>query len=348
MTATQDSPKGKLKKTHFKSDQEVRWCPGCGDYGILNAVQATFADLGLERENTVIVSGIGCSSRFPYYMETYGFHSIHGRAPAVASGVKISRPELEVWVITGDGDALSIGGNHLIHCLRRNVGLKIILFNNRIYGLTKGQFSPTSEIGKVTKSSPFGSVDMPFNPISLALGVGATFVARTIDVMGKHMKEVLKAAHEHEGTAFIEVFQDCNIFNHGAFDPVVKKEIRDDRLVELRANEPLVFGKEHDKGLAWDCNRLRVVKLGEADESGKVWNKEDLVVFDPTNPNPTIAFALSHLREVEEPTPIGVLRSIRQAPYEKMVHGQIQGIQDKKGQRSLEDLIYAGKTWEVK
>ncbi len=348
MTATEAKKPAKPNKALYKSDQEVRWCPGCGDYGILNAVQTVFAELGMDRDKTVVVSGIGCSSRFPYYMETYGFHSIHGRAPAVATGVKLANPELDVWIATGDGDALSIGGNHLIHVLRRNVGVKILMFNNRIYGLTKGQYSPTSEHGKVTKSTPYGSVDHPFNPLALAIGAGGTFVARTVDVMGAHMREVLKAAAAHQGTAFIEIFQNCNIFNNGAYDPIVRKEVRDDMLVDVRPGEPLVFGKEHDKALVFEAGRFKVVKLGEPDENGKAWTVEELPRWNPADPNPALAFALTQLREGVEPTPIGVIRAFEgAAPYERDVHDQIDAIRNAKGERDLEDLIYAGNTWTV-
>ncbi len=347
MTAADAKPK-KPNKALYKSDQDVRWCPGCGDYGILNAVQQVFAELGLDRDRTVLVSGIGCSSRFPYYMETYGMHSIHGRAPAIASGIKLANPELNVWVVTGDGDALSIGGNHFIHMLRRNIGLKVLLFNNRIYGLTKGQYSPTSEHGKVTKSTPFGSVDQPFNPLALAIGAGATFVARAVDVMGKHMREVLKAAAEHEGTAFVEIFQNCNIFNNGAYDPIVKKEVRDDMLVDVRHGEPLVYGKELDKGLVFDSFAVRPVKLGEPDEHGKVWTKEDLPVWNARDPNPALSFAMTQLREGIDPTAIGVIRSFDgRMPYDREVHLQIEEIRKARGDRDLESLIYAGNTWTV-
>src|SRR3954462_9691227 len=236
-------------KKDWTSDQEVRWCPGCGDYSILTALQMLMPDLGSTRENTVFVSGIGCSSRFPYYMNTYGMHSIHGRAPAFASGIAVSRPDLDVWVVTGDGDMLSIGGNHLIHALRRNVNLKILMFNNQIYGLTKGQYSPTSEVGKVTKSTPFGSIDHPFNPVSLALGTEAGFVARTHDVDRKHMMEVFRRAHEHRGAAFVEVYQNCNVFNDGAFSSILRRDVRADMLIDLKHGEPIRFGSENQLGV---------------------------------------------------------------------------------------------------
>src|SRR6478752_2433530 len=238
-----------LTRKDFSSDQEVRWCPGCGDYSVLTALQLLMPELGVAPENTVFVSGIGCSSRFPYYMNTYGMHSIHGRAPAIATGVAVARPDLDVWVITGDGDGLSIGGNHLIHALRRNVNLTILLFNNRIYGLTKGQYSPTSEVGKVTKSSPFGSIDHPFNPVSLALGAEATFVARTIDSDRRHLTSVLAAAAAHRGTALVEIYQNCNVFNDGQFNEITKKQARDEMMIDLVHGEPLLFGENRQRGV---------------------------------------------------------------------------------------------------
>ena len=257
--STVDAPK--LSKKDFQTDQEVRWCPGCGDYAILSAVQAVFPELGIPKERFVVVSGIGCSSRFPYYMNTYGFHTIHGRAPAVATGLKISRPDLEVWIATGDGDALSIGGNHLIHTLRRNVDVKILMFNNRIYGLTKGQYSPTSELGKRTKSTPYGSIDYPFNALSVAIGSGATFVARSVDIFQAHLKETLKAAAAHKGTAFVEIYQNCNIFNDKAFAPITDKESRDDSAVYLEQGKPLVFGKGEEQGDPAQRHRARGARL---------------------------------------------------------------------------------------
>src|SRR5438309_5900979 len=239
----------KLARKDFQSDQEVRWCPGCGDYGILTAIQLLLPETGVLPENLVFVSGIGCAARLPYYMNTYGLHSIHGRAPAVATGLAVARPDLDVWVITGDGDMLSIGGNHLIHALRRNVNLKIIMFNNQIYGLTKGQYSPTSELGKVTKSTPFGSVDYPFNPLSVALGAEATFVARTHDMDRKHMMETFRRAHEHEGAAFVEVYQNCNVFNDGAFETITTKDARAEMLIELEHGQPIRFGAERQRGV---------------------------------------------------------------------------------------------------
>ena len=280
-----------LNRKDFISDQEVRWCPGCGDYAILAQVQRVMPELGVARENTVFISGIGCSSRFPYYMNTYGFHTIHGRAPAFATGLKVSRPELDVWVVTGDGDGLSIGGNHLIHVLRRNVDLKILLFNNRIYGLTKGQYSPTSEVGKVTKSTPMGSVDFPFNPITVALGVNATFVARTVDVEVKHLGDMIKRGHAHRGASFIEILQNCNIFNDGAFDHVSDKQIKADNQLLLRHGEPLIFGKNSDKGIRMNGQRAEVVALGNG------VTEKDLIVHDETNL--ALAFMLANFEAAD-------------------------------------------------
>jgi 2-oxoglutarate/2-oxoacid ferredoxin oxidoreductase subunit beta len=251
------------KKKDFQTDQEIRWCPGCGDYAILSAVQMVFAELGVKRENFVFISGIGCSSRFPYYMNTFGFHTIHGRAPAIATGVKLVRPDLDVWVATGDGDSLSIGGNHTIHMLRRNVGLKVLMFNNKIYGLTKGQYSPTSEVGKKAKSTPFGSVDRPFHPLSVALGSEATFVARSVDVFQAHLKETLKKAAAHRGSAYVEILQNCNIFNDGAWETITEKETRHDSVIELVHGKPLIFGKNRDKGIRMNGLELEVVTLGD-------------------------------------------------------------------------------------
>src|SRR6201747_272798 len=289
-----DSGKGQLglKAKDFKTDQEVRWCPGCGDYAILAAVQGFMPELGIPRQNIVFISGIGCSSRFPYYMNTYGMHSIHGRAPAIATGLSTSRPDLSVWVVTGDGDALSIGGNHLIHAMRRNVNLKILLFNNRIYGLTKGQYSPPSEPGKVTKSTPVGSVDYPFNPVSLALGAEATFVARTIDSDRKHLTSVLKAAAAHRGTSLVEIYQNCPIFNDGAFDAIKDRETSADAIIPLVQGEPIRFGVEGRLGVVRD-DRTGELRIAEVAEVGV----EALIVHDAHRQDPTYAFALSRLTD---------------------------------------------------
>ena len=330
-------------KKDFQTDQEVRWCPGCGDYAILSAVQSVFPELGVPREKFVVVSGIGCSSRFPYYMNTFGFHTIHGRAPAVATGIKLTRPELEVWVATGDGDALSIGGNHTIHMLRRNVGLKVLLFNNRIYGLTKGQYSPTSELGKKAKSTPYGSVDRPFNPLSLALGAEATFVARSVDVFQPHLKAVLKAAAAHQGSAFVEILQNCNIFNDGAWENLTEKDLRDDHTIAIEHGRPLVFGKNRDKGIRRNGLELEVVKLADG------VTENDLIVHDERNPNPAYAFLLSRMDATPGfPTPLGVLRAVDAPRYEDGMTEQIRAVMSKKGKGNLAELLRAGDTWEVK
>src|SRR4051794_11518689 len=296
-------------KKDWSSDQEVRWCPGCGDYSILTATQMLMPDLGVSRENTVFVSGIGCSSRFPYYMNTYGMHSIHGRAPAIATGIAVARPDLDVWVITGDGDALSIGGNHLIHALRRNVNLKILLFNNRIYGLTKGQYSPTSELGKVTKSTPMGSIDHPFNPLSVALGAEATFVARTHDLDRKHMMETFRAAHAHQGASFVEILQNCNVFNDDAFEPVTGRKHRTEMMIDLVHGQPIRFGEAVHAGVGMGPDgRLRIVEVADV-------GVDALLVHDARREDPSLAFALARLStEAAEaagtwsPTPFGVFR----------------------------------------
>ena len=331
-------------KKDFQTDQEIRWCPGCGDYAILAAVQAVFAELGVPREKFVFISGIGCSSRFPYYMNTFGFHTIHGRAPAIATGVKLVRPDLDVWVATGDGDSLSIGGNHTIHMLRRNVGLKVLMFNNKIYGLTKGQYSPTSEVGKKAKSTPFGSVDRPFSPLSLALGSEATFIARSVDVFQQHLKETLRKAAAHQGSAYIEILQNCNIFNDGAWETITEKEARSEQVVQLEHGKPLIFGKNRDKGIRLVGLDLEVVALG----SGT--SEKDLLVHDEHNPNPVYAFALSRMDSMPGfPTPIGVLRALQGVPrYEDLIQQQIREVQARKGKGDLAKLLRAGDTWEVK
>ncbi|HET6964487.1 MAG TPA: 2-oxoacid:ferredoxin oxidoreductase subunit beta [Acidimicrobiales bacterium] len=328
-------------KKDWTSDQEIRWCPGCGDYSILTAVQMLMPDLGARREDTVFVSGIGCSSRFPYYMNTYGMHSIHGRAPAVATGIAVSRPDLHVWVITGDGDALSIGGNHLLHALRRNVNLTIILFNNQIYGLTKGQYSPTSETGKVTKSTPFGSLDHPYNPVSLALGAEATFVARTHDMDRKHMMETFRAAYEHQGAALVEVYQNCNVFNDGAFEQILTKDARPRMLIDLKHGQPLRFGPEGEHGVIMDGGSAKIVEVADVGEDA-------LHVPDAHNPDPSVAFALSRLASgPTSPTPIGVFRSVLRPDYGSLVNQQIVAAAEAKGPGDLEALLHSGSTWTV-
>jgi 2-oxoglutarate ferredoxin oxidoreductase subunit beta len=327
----------------FKSDQEVRWCPGCGDYSILSNVQSFLPELGLARENIVFISGIGCSSRFPYYMNTFGMHSIHGRAPAIATGLAISRPDLSIWVITGDGDSLSIGGNHLIHALRRNVNLKILLFNNRIYGLTKGQYSPTSEQGKITKSTPEGSLDYAFNPVSLALGAEATFVARTIDSDRKHMTEVLRRAAAHEGAALVEIYQNCNIFNDGAWEPLKDNDTRDDTLIRLSDGEPIRFGRDGEKGVARLADgHLKVVDVAEVGEDA-------ILRHDSTAKDPGLAFALSRLANPRTltNTPIGVFRDTSRPSYDRLVREQLAEVVAAKGSGDLQSLLTGGDTWTV-
>ena len=336
MTATPGT--GALTRKDFQSDQDVRWCPGCGDYAILKAVQDVMPTLGIEKEQLVVVSGIGCSSRFPYYMDTYGFHTIHGRAPAVATGLKTSRPDLHVWVVTGDGDALSIGGNHLIHALRRNVGLKILLFNNRIYGLTKGQYSPTSEVGKKTSSTPYGSIDPPFNPLALALGAGATFVARTVDIFQKHLKETLLRAAGHEGTAFVEIYQNCNIFNDHAFSYMTDKASRDSAVLYVEHGQPLVFDGG-TRGVIASGGGAEAVSLGDGHTA------DDCLIYDETNPQH--ASMLAHFLPPDFPTPIGVYRAVDKPVFEQAVVGQINDAVEREGSGSLDDLLRGGDTWEV-
>lgn len=327
-----------LTKKDFTSDQEVRWCPGCGDYSILSTMQSFLPELGIERENIVFISGIGCSSRFPYYLETFGMHSIHGRAPTIASGLAISRPDLTVFVITGDGDALSIGGNHLIHSLRRNVELKILLFNNRIYGLTKGQYSPTSEQGKITKSTPAGSLDTPFNPISLALGAEASFVARSVDSDRKHLTEVLRAASAHKGSAFIEIFQNCPIFNDGAFDSIKDSDTKGASLLQMVHGQPI---ESETHGLVHEGASLKVVELASVSES-------DLVIHDAHNPDPSYAFALSRISSSDlSHVPVGIFRDVARPSYGSLVNNQIDEIITSQGAGDLSTLLSSGDTWVV-
>ena len=332
----------KLTMKDFKSDQEVRWCPGCGDYAILAAVQSFMPELGIPKEKIVFISGIGCAARFPYYMQTYGMHSIHGRAPAIATGLAATRPDLSVWVITGDGDALSIGGNHLIHALRRNVNIKILLFNNRIYGLTKGQYSPTSEQGKVTKSTPFGSLDTPFNPISLALGAEASFVARTIDSDRKHLTSVLRAAADHKGTAFIEIYQNCPIFNDDAFAPVTTPGSREQRLIRLEHGAPIRFGTDGAKGLRFGRQGgLEAADVATADE-------DSLLTHDAHAADSSYAFALSRLDSSDfAHTPIGVFRQVPRDSYDELMAAQLVDARVRQGDGDLAALLAGPDTWQV-
>jgi 2-oxoglutarate/2-oxoacid ferredoxin oxidoreductase subunit beta len=330
-----------LTAKDFKSDQEVRWCPGCGDYAILAAVQSFLPELGLPRENIVFISGIGCSSRFPYYLNTYGMHSIHGRAPTMATGLSVTRPDLDVWVITGDGDALSIGGNHLIHALRRNVNITILLFNNRIYGLTKGQYSPTSEVGKVTKSTPVGSLDAPFNPVSLALGAGGTFVARTIDSDRAHLTSVLRAAAAHRGTSLVEIYQNCNIFNDGAFDLLKSPETRDTHTIRLEAGQPVVFDNGAQAVVHDPDEVLRIAPTESVDPS-------QILVHDPARPSPMLAYALSQLADqpTNAHTPIGVFRSVSAPTYNDAFSAQLAAAEDV--EFDLDALLAGRDTWTVR
>ncbi|MGE0608055.1 MAG: 2-oxoacid:ferredoxin oxidoreductase subunit beta [Pirellulales bacterium] len=330
-----------LTASDFASDQDVRWCPGCGDYSILAQMKKVLPTLGIPREKTVFISGIGCSSRFPYYMNTYGIHSIHGRAPAVATGLKASRPDLSVWVITGDGDGLSIGGNHLMHAIRRNLDLNIVLFNNRIYGLTKGQYSPTSPLGKVTKSTPMGAIDNPLHPLSIAIGCEATFVARSIDVNIKHLGMVLRRAAEHRGTSFVEVYQNCNIFNDGAFDYATNRDTKADTTLELEHGKPLIFGKNRDKGIRLNGMTPEVVQLG------KGISEDDLLFHDEAAAEPSLAYLLSRFRNPEFPEPIGVFRSVDRPRYEELLNQQIADAKKAKGEGDLMKLFNSGDTWTV-
>jgi 2-oxoglutarate ferredoxin oxidoreductase subunit beta len=335
-------PVQSLKPTDFASDQEVRWCPGCGDYAILAQVKKTLPTLGIPKKDYVFVSGIGCSSRFPYYVDTYGFHSIHGRAMAVASGVKIARPELSVWVVTGDGDGLSIGGNHLLHAVRRNIDINVLLFNNRIYGLTKGQYSPTSELGKKTKTSPKGAFDFPLHPLSVAIGAEATFVARTIDRDLKHMGEVLARAAEHRGTSFVEIYQNCNIFNDGAFSYSTEKDTKDDTRVILEHGKPLVFGKNRDKGIRLNCTDPEVVSLGDG------ITEDDLLFHDEKAPEPSLAYLLSRMHHPHFPEPIGVFRAVERPCYEDELAAHVGAVPaPEKEDAELEAMFNRGDTWTV-
>jgi len=329
----------KLTRKDFVSDQEVRWCPGCGDYSILAQTQKVMPDFGFPKENIVFISGIGCSGRLPYYMNTYGFHTIHGRAPTIATGLKAARPDLMVWVITGDGDALSIGGNHLLHAMRRNVDVRVIMFNNRIYGLTKGQASPTSELGKVTKSTPVGTVDYPISPLSVALAAEASFIARSVDTHTEHLQRTLERAGHHRGSTFVEVLQNCNIFNDGAFREFTDREVRDDRTLVLEHGAPMVFGKDRDRGIRLNGHLPEVVTIGDE------FALDDLLVHDETDP--FIAFMLSRIYWPEFPVPVGVIRNVDRPTHDEMLTAQLEREIAKAGTPDLQSLLDAGETWIV-
>ncbi|NUN94986.1 MAG: CBS domain-containing protein [Candidatus Omnitrophica bacterium] len=331
----------KLERKDFVSDQEVRWCPGCGDYSILAQVQKVMPTLGIPRENFVFVSGIGCSSRFPYYMNTYGFHSIHGRAPALATGVKLANPNLMVWVVTGDGDGLSIGGNHLMHAIRRNIDIKILLFNNRIYGLTKGQYSPTSELGKKTKSTPYGSIDQPVNPLCVAIASEATFVARSIEIDTQHLTYVLERAARHKGVAFVEIYQNCNIFNDGAFAQFTDRQYRPDRVLYLEHGKPMTFGKDRERGIRLSSMSPEIVEVG------KDYSVEDLLVHDERAAEPTLAYLLTRMHYPDFPVPVGVFRCVEKKEYSHLLNDQIEEVVRKEGPGNLEDLLTGSETWVV-
>lgn len=340
MSVAPNQPLNVLKPADYASDQEIRWCPGCGDYSILAQTKKVLAKLGVDRSKTVFVSGIGCSSRFPYYMNTYGFHSIHGRAPTFATGLSLGRPDLTIWMVTGDGDALSIGGNHFLHVIRRNVNIKLLLFNNRIYGLTKGQYSPTSEQGKKTKSSPLGSPETPLRPLSVAIAAEATFAARAVDVDVKHLEYVLERAARHQGTAFVEIYQNCNIFNDGAFEYATDKALKGDATVYLEQGKPLIFGKNSDKGIRLNGLTPEVVSLQDI-------SQDDLLIHDEKAANPSLAFLLSRLRQPEMPEPLGVFREVQAPCYGDVVRGQVGEAIKSRGEGDLQSLITGTETWTV-
>ena len=340
--AVRPSGERKLKANDFASSQEIRWCPGCGDFSILAQMKKVLPDIGVAPENLVFVSGIGCSGRFPYYLNTYGVHGIHGRAPAIATGLKTMRPDLQVWVVTGDGDALSMGGNHLMHAMRRNADIKILLFNNRIYGLTKGQYSPTSLPGHVTRSTPYGSVDAPLHPLSVALGCEATFVARSVDTHTRHLGAILRRAAEHRGTAFVEIYQNCNVYNDGAFEYATTPKLRSDALVEVEHGRPLVFGTGRDKGV-----RLAGLEPGVVPLDGGGSEASDLLVHDETLAETTLASILARMRHPELPEAIGVLRAVERPTFDALVTGQIEAARAREGRGELADLLRSGDTWTI-
>ncbi len=326
-------------KKDFSSGTEVRWCAGCGDFAILNAVQTVMAETGVSKEKFAVISGIGCSSRFPYYMNTYGYHTIHGRAPAIASGVKIMNPDLHVWVFTGDGDAISIGGNHFIHAIRRNLDMNIILHNNEIYGLTKGQYSPTSRTGTKSKTSPYGSIERPMNPCALAIGSEGTFIARSADILGKHMQEVLMAAHKHNGTSLVEILQNCVIFNDGVFKDLLAKETRDDKLLMLEAGKPMIFGKDKDKGIRFNIKMAKLEAVNLKDVPA-----EEILIHDPTSPEAGIHFLLAQLKA---PVAMGVIRAVPAPTYLENLEAQEKAVTEKLGKGDLMKMLHQGETWVI-
>jgi 2-oxoglutarate ferredoxin oxidoreductase subunit beta len=332
-----------LTRKDFETSSDVRWCPGCGDFSVLKQVQMVLPKLGIPRENFAFISGIGCSSRFPYYMETYGMHSIHGRATAIATGLKISRPELSVWVVTGDGDALAIGGNHFIHTMRRNVDMNILLLNNQIYGLTKGQASPTTQIGKATKTSPVGSIDRPVDPVALALSMGATFVARAVDIDQQNLRDILERAAAHKGTSLVEIYQNCHVFNDGAFEAVANKKLRDENRIMLEHGKPLIFGKDRDKGIVLSGLDPEVVSLAD----GK-YTEADLLVHDEKSDQTVLAYFLSRMKFPEFPVPMGVFRATRESCYGESVRSNEAIIRDRKGPGNWDELMHSGGSWVVK
>ncbi|MEI8163326.1 MAG: 2-oxoacid:ferredoxin oxidoreductase subunit beta [Betaproteobacteria bacterium] len=337
------TPVQALTKKDFESGLDVRWCPGCGDYAVLSQITKLMPKLGIPRENFAFVSGIGCSSRFPYYVQTYGLHTIHGRALAIATGLKISRPDLSVWVVTGDGDALAIGGNHFIHAVRRNIGLKVILLNNRIYGLTKGQYSPTSELGKKTKTSPLGNIDQPFSPVALALGAGATFAARCIDGDQAMMAAILERAAKHEGTAFVEILQNCVVFNDGAFDALSDKATRDDTRLVMEHGKPLIFGKERNKGIRLSGMDMEVVTIGENGVT-----EADILVHNENAAHSGLAFSLGQFESPDFPVPFGVFRDVDKPSYESLSQQLSESARAAKGRGDLQRLLNSGETWTIK
>jgi 2-oxoglutarate/2-oxoacid ferredoxin oxidoreductase subunit beta len=340
MSTATNQPLNVLKPADYASDQEIRWCPGCGDYSILAQMKKVLAKLGADRSKTVFISGIGCSSRFPYYMNTYGFHSIHGRAPTFATGLSLARPDLNIWMVTGDGDALSIGGNHFMHVIRRNVNIRVLLFNNRIYGLTKGQYSPTSEQGKKTKSSPMGSVESPLRPISVAIAAEATFAARAIDVDVKHLEYVLERAAKHLGTAFVEIYQNCNIFNDGAYDYATDKAFKGDTTIYLEHGKPMIFGKNGERGIRLNGSGPQAVELKDVPQ-------DDLLIHDEKADDPSHAFMLSRMRHPEMPEPLGIFRDVERPVYGDLARAQVSDAIKSRGAGDLPSLITGSETWIV-